>query len=244
MSHRCTRCTRTFSRKKFLLDHLARKNPCRAGDKPPEKPYECLRCPAAFSRLDNLKRHQQEACRGPGSSLQLAEELAELSVEPAELSNAASSDPGPSARDELSIVSADIGGVSDMFEHCIYFGIPGPLLLAESAVNGQLIKFGESLDVHRRVTKEDMPAFQGFTVLDCIATVNPVLIEQRFKKMLDMQSRLIRCKTVKKKFRDTEVFAVQSQQEYVEMVQKCKRLAEDHELKVLGRAAFDAKYNR
>lgn len=58
-----------------------------------------------------------------------------------------------------------------------------------------------------------------------------------------MEGRLIKCKAANKVNKDTEVFVVKSQEEYNEIVLRCKRMADEHitEISGLHRADLEAR---
>lgn len=133
--------------------------------------------------------------------------------------------------------------MSDLFQPAVYIGLPGDLLVSEAEVDGTIVKFGQSLTVPERIARDHVLDFGGFDLLDCVKCINPVIIEQKLKRLLDMQSKRIKCKTVNKAYRDTEVFVAHSQDEYASVVNKCVQLAEEHEQELLGidRALMEAR---
>ena len=68
-THHCPHCQKTFLRKKFLEDHLARKTPCQAREAViPEPEYDCDKCPKVFKHHSSACRHRAQ-CTGPKKSL-------------------------------------------------------------------------------------------------------------------------------------------------------------------------------
>src|SRR5438309_1807067 len=77
--HICPRCHRIFDRKSNYEQHLRRKIPCQLADQKPEPvislpkipvqltlkeepKYNCELCGQSFTRISNLKRHQESRC--------------------------------------------------------------------------------------------------------------------------------------------------------------------------------------
>ena len=65
-------------------------------------------------------------------------------------------------------------------------------------------------------------------------TTNPKVVESRFKAYLKVHNRLVKCKTPKKKYNDTEVFAATSQEDYAQLALQAKRIADEYEREILG----------
>ena len=59
--------------------------------------------------------------------------------------------------------------------------------MPEDQATGQLIKFGESQTILDRIKKSHVRDFNGFKLLDVVSTLNPVVVEKRFKQILDVQ---------------------------------------------------------
>ncbi len=212
-AHVCPRCKKRFVRKKFLLDHLARKTPCTARDEAYQQDpqFPCGKCKRVFMHLSSACRHRAKCQGSKKTAKQLISNLTtELQMAQDELvalrglsgNTADSSIKGStsdvsvrvdqrSAEDEqralktTSVTSTGEGSACDVVLPCIYFGISGSLLVPEQAVDGCLIKFGESQDAASRISKQHVPHFGGFELLDCIPCLNPVAVEKKFKKILD-----------------------------------------------------------
>lgn len=242
--HKCNICSREFERRAHLIQHQNRKTPCG-----PENRHTCPVCTTSFNHQSSLSRHKK-TCTGPRVTAskviedvtkQLQEARAELTTVKEEL--AVFKENAENTSELTKIESCCAIAAEDVFKPAVYFGSPGPLLIPDRDIDGHIIKFGESHDVPERIVKSHIPHFGGFMLLDCIKSIDPVLIEKQLKKLLDIDGRRIKCKTSNKTYKDTEVFVVKTQQEYNEVVLKCKRLAEEHAMEVIGsnRAVLEAR---
>ena len=239
----CPRCHRKFGQKSHLTAHLARKKPCSLKETELREQHTCTDCENLFKYASNLTRHKHD-CQGPKLTPQqlitnLREQLQHAQEELAAVKDEALV---TNSSDKLELVSCEIGTVGEVFGSAIYFGEPGPLLIPESEVSGCIVKFGQSVTVPERISTHSGD-FGGFKLLDCFKTINPIVVEQRIKRVLDMNGRRLKAKTVNKAYRDTELIVVSSQQEYTDFVRQCKSIAEDYEMEILGitRAVWDAK---
>lgn len=235
--YECETCQKQFDRPGHLERHLQRKKPCTPPGDDDHEEYPCDKCNGTFRHQSSLSRHRKY-CKGP--KLTAEQIIADLTNQLKAAQDSLAADRGeaeqavePAKDEEVTIVSCCTIMAEDVFKPSVYFGRPGPLLIPEIEVLGQIIKLGESHDVPERINKQHVPDFGGFTLLDCIKAIDPVLIEQRLKKLLKMEGRLIKCKAANKAYKDTEVFVVKSQEEYNEIVLRCKNLAEQHAFEVV-----------
>lgn len=258
----CDTCGKVFKQQAHLDRHLSNKKGCSADT---VKPHVCI-CGKRYSQSQGLSRHRQ-VCKGPQCTLEeevkrlreqvqthvetdaataqrvqdVTQQLEQAREELAVLK--ASANDKPVEESTRSINSCGVGSIGDLFQPAVYFGLSGHLLVPEEEVDGTIIKFGQSLSVPERIAKDHVPDFGGFDLLDCVKCINPVIIEQKLKRLLDMESRRIKCKTVNKAYRDTEVFVARSQDEYASIVHRCVTLAKEHEKELLGidRALMEAR---
>lgn len=155
-------------------------------------------------------------------------------VDDSAIASTSGSLPGNNGRPLLNnivIVSLGITEEKDIFRDQVYFGKPGELLQPVHDVEGTLIKFGNSRRVTNRCNTHNRQ-FDGFELLESVITLFPEVVETRLKAMLRMQNRLIKCKSPHKKFNDTEIVAIKSQEEYEALVLLTKNIADDYAIEV------------
>lgn len=243
--HQCDTCNKIFSRREHLTRHLAKKKACKPDH---DKKHICEKCNKTFSFDSGLSRHRK-TCTGSQQTLpavieELTRQLKHAKDQVSVYQQEARDLVEPEIEDKFILRSCGVGAAGDVFKPAVYFGKPGPRLVPLVEVSGgQIVKFGQSHDVPERVSRDHKPNFGGFELLDCVQTIDPVLIEKKLKSLLDLEGKRIKCKAENKVCRDTEVFFVNSQDEYDKVVLLCKSLAEEHEEDVIGvkRAVISAK---
>ena len=134
---------------------------------------------------------------------------------------------------DWTIKSMNIAGISDLFKPMVYISIPGPNLITLDPIphNAILIKLGQTDDFLKRDSthKKD---YGGFELIDSIITYYPTVVERRIKAWLKIKNKLIKGKTDKKDTNDSELFFVESQQEYEEILKHAVTIAKDYKNEV------------
>lgn len=223
--HKCDVCDKEFTRACHLEKHKKRTKPCYPGEHSGvEKRFECEKCDKKFGHQSNLCQHRK-TCTGPKMS---REQQLQMQID--ELNRKIQAMPEPIEETPLVLTSV---GTASASEAQIYFGGPGDLLVPEEEVFGALVKFGESDAMPARKKKHERD-FNGFEMLDSVVTSNPRAVESKLKDYLTVNHKLVKCKSVKKKYRDTEVFVARSQDEYAQIVRQTQLIAKEYEKQMVG----------
>ena len=211
----CGKCGKTFESNQDLNRHLNKKYPC------DQAQFKCNKCDAKLWTLDSKRLHEK-ACKGPEKSEAdiFRERIVELEQELEKIQN---------PEQPLNLVkSIGIGNLSDAIRPQVYFGIPGELLIPETATDNIIIKFGSTTDPSTRIPKHDKD-FGGFNLLDCVVSNNPSFVESKLKEWLKVNRKLIRGKTENKKTTDTELFEVSNQEDYEKIVRLAKVYSDEYQ---------------
>lgn len=231
----CPKCDLVCRDKSDLKKHLTKRYPCDSGK------YECSICGKRFQQRSG-RNHHKKVCKGPpddNDPIVLLARIKALEEQQRETVEA-------SAFEEISnaIQPVGIAHVADCIKPQVYFGEPGPLLkpVQEIVGNKTLIKLGESDQFPTRCTRHTKD-FGGFRLLDSIVTSNPKHVETKLKDYLKVKHPMIKCKTVNKKYTDTEIISVETQEEYEEIVMVAKKIADDYASEVEAASGQRAALN-
>lgn len=214
----CDICMHVFKCKAALIKHQNNKFKCNEGK------YPCRACGKTFQHPSS-RCHHQKTCTGPKLNPidTLSHQVQALQTQIAALQNEGRQiDSLPDIKSVLDL------NVIDIKRPQLYFGVPGPLLVALSTMpaGSILIKAGISTNFPTRRSRHAKD-FGGFRWLDSIVICNPVAVEKRLKEWLRANSMLIKCKTNKKKSKDSEIFAIKSQAEYDKIVKAAQDIANE-----------------
>lgn len=228
--HICAKCNYSASSKRDLQRHLDKKYPCDKAH------YKCSKCSRPYHDRGSMYEHQKECQGRPLTTEELKQHLStsEQRVQELEarLKSSTIDDDESFDNSEIPKPDSDINIKTIIGVHPtkvqLYFIKPGPLLKAIEPIAGTLIKFGYSDEMYERFSRHYRD-FGGAEVLDSLLSNNAKKVEAELKKWMRMTGKLVSCQTENKKTRETEVFAVTSQQEYEEVVRMAQQFAKEYE---------------
>lgn len=213
----CSDCGKEFKYPVDLKKHKNKKHPCQGGK------FPCSKCNKCFQYQSGRSRHEK-TCTGRVLTTQqvLVEQVRSLQTQLQTAQLAGGTNVLPEIKTVLDL------SVIDINKPQLYFGIPGPKLVSLSPLPaGALkIKAGITNNFPNR-SRTHRADFGGFTWIDSIIICNPASVEKKLKEWLRVNNMQIKCKTEKKKSKDTEIFIVKSQQDYERIVRDVQRLVEE-----------------
>ena len=253
--HSCPDCKKTFLRKDHLKQHQSKKTPCRRiEDTRHISCPDCEELFSHHSSLSRHRLACRLKTRSRQELAELKAKVAELTsdIPPIRTNNedefkeieqalldriqaleednkklqAGIAIPLPKVK-KWKIIPMNIADVPDQLKAQVYFGLPGNLLKPLDAIpdDAILVKFGETVDFPRR-DGEHKKDFGGFNLIDSVVTNNPNYVEGKFKEYMKIKNRCIKGRAEKKSTNDTELFFVQNQAEYEEIVNAAVAIAE------------------